>query len=48
MSRSGLYVPIGVLVVVVLGLGIYIYNEQQRPGIDINVGGQGISIRGNG
>jgi hypothetical protein len=48
MSRSGLYVVIGVLVVLAIGLGIYIYNEQTKPGIDINVGGQGISIKGNG
>lgn len=48
MNRSGLYVLIAVLIVLVLGLGIYIYNQQTRPGLDINVGGQGISIKGNG
>jgi hypothetical protein len=48
MNRTGLYVLIGVLVVLVIGLGIYIYNEQTRPGLDVRVDGQGISIKGNG
>ena len=47
MTRSNLYLVIGVLAVVVIGLGIWIYNEQTRPGLDIRVDKQGISIEGN-
>lgn len=48
MSRNALYLTIGVLLAVVVGLGIYIYNEQTRPGLEVRVDGQGISIEGNG
>ena len=46
MNRTGLYVMIGVLIVVVVGLGIYIYQEQNRPGLEVRVDGQGLSIEG--
>jgi hypothetical protein len=48
MSRTGLYILVGILAVVVIGLGIYIYNEQNKPGLDVHVDSQGISIEGNG
>jgi hypothetical protein len=48
MSRNGLYIALGVLLAVVAGLGIYIYNEQTKPGLEVRVDGQGISIEGNG
>ena len=48
MNRNGLYLLIGILVVVVIGLGIYIYSEQNKPGLDVHVDSQGISIEGNG
>jgi hypothetical protein len=48
MNRTGLYVLIGVLVLLVIGLGLYIYDQQTRPGLDVRVDGQGISIKGNG
>ena len=48
MSRSVLYLVIGVLAVAVIGLGIYLYNEQTKPALEVRVDGQGISIEGNG
>jgi hypothetical protein len=42
-----LYLAIGVLLAVVVGLGIYVYNEQTRPGVEIRVDNQGISVEGN-
>jgi len=49
MSRNTLYLVIVVLVVALAALGIYTYQQQQsRPGIDVRVDEQGISIDGNG
>ena len=45
MNRNGLYLLIGALIVA-LGVAGYLYYQerQQTAGIDINVGGSGISI----
>jgi len=48
MSRSGLYLVIGVLAIALVGLGVYVYQQQNRPGLDVHVDDQGISIQGNG
>jgi hypothetical protein len=48
MSRNALYLVIGVLLVVVIGFGIYAYQQETRPGIEVRVDDQGISIDGNG
>lgn len=49
MSRNTLYLVIGVLVAVVIGFGIYIvYQEQNRPGLQIQVDETGISVEGGG
>jgi hypothetical protein len=49
MSRNGLYAVIAVLLVAIVGYGIYSYQQQQaRPGIEVRVDEQGISIDGNG
>ena len=49
MSRNGLYAVIAVLLIVIVGYGIYSYQQQQaRPGIEVRVDEQGISIDGNG
>lgn len=48
MSRNGLYAVIALLVVALIGIAIYLYQEQSRPGIEVRVDGQGISIDGNG
>jgi hypothetical protein len=48
MSRNGLYAVIAILLVALVGIGIYIYQQQTRPGIEVRVDEQGISIDGNG
>jgi hypothetical protein len=47
MSRNGLYGLVIVLVIVLIGLGFYIYQQQTRPGIEMRVDGNGVSIQGN-
>ena len=48
MSRNGLIAVIAVLLVVVAGFAIYSYQQQTRPGIEVRVDNNGISIDGNG
>ena len=48
MNRNGLYAVIAILLVAVVGFGIYTYQQQTRPGIEVRVDEQGISIDGNG
>lgn len=49
MSRNGLYAVIAILLVAVVGFGIYSYQQQQaRPGIELRIDEQGVSIDGNG
>ena len=48
MSRNGLYALVAILLVVVIGLGIYLYQQQTRPGLEIRVDGNGVSVDGNG
>ena len=48
MTRNSLYLLIGALLVVAIGLGIYIYNEQTKPGLEIRVDQNGLTVDGNG
>jgi hypothetical protein len=48
MNRNGLYAVIAILLVAIVGFGIYTYQQQTRPGIEVRVDEQGISIDGNG
>ena len=49
MSRNGLYLLIGALLVVVIGLGGYMYyQQQQQPGLEIKLDGNGLEVTGNG
>jgi uncharacterized protein HemX len=49
MSRNGLYAVIAILLVAIVGFGIYTYQQQQaRPGIEVRIDEQGVSIDGNG
>ncbi len=48
MSRNSLYLVIGLLAIIAIGLGIYLYNEQKKPGLELQIDGQGISVEGNG
>ncbi|MBP1886210.1 hypothetical protein [Sinorhizobium mexicanum] len=47
MNRSGLYLIIAVLAVVAIGLGIYVYREENRAGIEIRIGQDGVSVEEN-
>lgn len=48
MDRNGLYLVIAVLLIAVVGFGIYTYQQQNRPGIEVRMDEQGISVDGNG
>lgn len=49
MSRNTLYAVIAVLAVAVAGFAIYyFYQESQRPGLEIKLDDNGISVNGNG
>ena len=49
MSRNGLYVVVAVLAVAVVAFAIYTYQQQQaRPGVEVRIDEQGVSIDGNG
>ncbi|YCI04567.1 hypothetical protein M1D34_22190 [Ensifer sp. D2-11] len=47
MNRNGLYLVIAALVVVTIGLSIYIYREETRSGVEIEIGEDGISVQEN-
>jgi hypothetical protein len=47
MSRNALYGLIAILVIALVAFGIYTYQQQSRPGIEVRVDEQGISIDGN-
>ena len=44
MSRNLLYPILGVLLIAVGALGYWAYQEQNRSGIDLTVGGRGITV----
>lgn len=49
MTRNGLYAVIAILLIAVVGFGIYSYQQQQaRPGIEVHLDDQGISIDSKG
>lgn len=49
MSRNGLYALIGILALIVVSLGGYmIYQQSQRPSLEIKVDSNGIQVNGNG
>jgi hypothetical protein len=49
MSRNGLYALIGALAVVVVVIGGYlIYDQTQKPRLEIKVDKSGIQVNGNG
>ncbi|MBF0679944.1 MAG: hypothetical protein IR164_13510 [Devosia sp.] len=49
MSRNALYALVTILLVALVAFAIYAYQQQQaRPGIEVRVDEQGISIDGNG
>ena len=44
MNRNGLYLVIGLLVIAAVVAGYLIYQEEQKSGIDIQIGESGITI----
>ncbi|MDV3252719.1 hypothetical protein DevBK_15375 [Devosia sp. BK] len=49
MSRNGLYALVAVLAIAVIGFAVYTYQQQQaRPGVEVRIDQQGVSIDGNG
>lgn len=48
MSRNALYALVAILLVALVAFAIYTYQEQSRPGLEVRVDEQGISIDGNG
>ena len=49
MSRNGLYAVIGLLAIVVVALGGYLlYDQSQKPQLEIKVDKSGIQVNGNG
>jgi hypothetical protein len=49
MGRNGLYSLIGVLAIAVVVLGGYLlYQQSQRPALEIKVDSSGIEVKGNG
>lgn len=47
MNRGALYAVIAVLVVAVVGAGIYMYREETKPGIEMKINEDGLSIEQN-
>jgi predicted negative regulator of RcsB-dependent stress response len=45
MKNNSTLLIVGVLVIVASALGYWIYQDQQKSGIDITVGGSGITVR---
>lgn len=45
-TRNAILVALAVLVVI--GGAYYLWQEQQRPGIEIRVDGNGVRVEGNG
>jgi uncharacterized protein HemX len=49
MSRNSLYLVIALLAALAVGFGIYtIYQENQKPGLEIKFDDNGVKINGNG
>ena len=48
MSRNGLYVLVGVLLIALIGVGVYAYEQQQKPSLEIKLDNNGLKINGGG
>lgn len=47
MDRNNLYLLVGALVVIVIGFGIYTYREQSKPGVELEINKDGVSLQKN-
>lgn len=48
MTRNGLYALIVLLAIVVVGLGVYVYHQQTKPGLSVQLDSNGIKVQSNG
>lgn len=46
MNRNLLYVMIGALCLLVVGGGYALYQERQKPALEISIGGNGVRVQG--
>ena len=47
MNQNSLYILIGALLVIVVGFGIYTYREQTKPGVELKLNENGVSLKQN-
>jgi hypothetical protein len=47
MNRNILVVALVAAVAVAAGLGYWVYQDQHKPGLEVEVGGNRLTIRGN-
>jgi hypothetical protein len=45
MTKNTLYFAGGVLIMGAAALGYWVYQDRQRSGVDISIGGRGITIQ---
>lgn len=45
MTNNTLYFVGGILVMGIMALGYWVYQDRQRSGIDISIGGRGITVQ---
>jgi hypothetical protein len=45
MTNNTLYFAGGILAMGIVALGYWVYQDQQRSGIDISIGGRGITVQ---
>jgi hypothetical protein len=47
MRSNGLYVVVAILVVAVGAIGFYVYHEENKPGVELKLNDDGISVQKN-
>lgn len=48
MTKNGLYILLGALLVIIIGFGIYTYQQETKPkGVELKIDEQGVSIEQN-
>jgi hypothetical protein len=45
VNRNTMFVMFAAIAVVAIGMGYWIYTDQSRSGVDVNIGGNTLSIR---
>ncbi len=47
MNRNSLYILVGALLIAVIGFGVYTYREQTKPGVELKLDENGVSLKQN-